>query len=224
MSISGGSGRYSVEPPDPRAYTESLDQQFSRFARAYDLAVKILPGWRRWLRHAIPVIEGPRVLEVSFGTGWLLTQYAGRFTTDGVDLNGALLALARRNLARAAVPANLRQGNVEALPYPDASFDTVVNTMAFTGYPDGAKAMSELARVLRPGGRLVMIDVGYPHGGNRIGTCLVELWKRAGALIRDMTVLFAESGFSVVDEEVGGWGSVHRYVATKRGETTSPIR
>ncbi len=99
--------------------------------------------------------------------------------------------MARRNLARAGVQANLRQGNVEALPYPDASFDTVVNTMAFTGYPDGAKAMSELARVLRPGGRLVMIDIGYPRDGNRIGTSLVGLWKRAGDLIRDMTVLFS---------------------------------
>ena len=50
--------------------------------------------------------------------------------------------------------ADLRLGTVEALPYPDATFDPVVNTMAFTGYPDGAVASAELARVLTLGGRM----------------------------------------------------------------------
>lgn len=211
--------RYSVEPTDRQAFTEAFDRKYSRFAHLYDVAVKVLPFWRRWLRQALPAIEGPRVLEVSFGTGWLLSQYAGRFTTDGIELNEALVDVAHRNLARAGVRAILRQGTVESLPYPDATFDTVVNTMAFTGYPDGARATAELARVLRPDGRLVMIDIGYPHDDNRLGSCLVELWKRAGDLIRDIPALLSENGFSVADEEIGGWGSVHRYVAIKSGST-----
>ena len=64
--------------------------------------------------------------------------------------------------------------------------------MAFSGYPDGHKALSELARVLRPNGRLVIIDVNYPADANRLGTALVELWKRSGDLIRDMHALFTE--------------------------------
>jgi ubiquinone/menaquinone biosynthesis C-methylase UbiE len=146
---------------------------------------------------------------------WLLTQFAGRFETHGIDLNRDLVEIARRNLRRAGVTAELRVGNVEALPYPDGSFDTVLSTMAFSGYPDGRRALSELARVLRPGGRLVIIDVNYPSDGNCLGSALVELWKRSGDLIRDMQALFAELDLDAADREIGGFGSVHLYLAAK---------
>ena len=208
--------RYSTEPDDPQAYTTANDLLYTRFAGLYDIVVKALPVWRRWLGHALPEIRGPRVLEVSFGTGWLLTQYAGRYRTEGIDLNPALVAVARRNLARAGLQADLRQGSVEELPYPDASFDTVVNTMAFTGYPNGATAAAELARVLKPGGRLVLIDIGLPRDGNRLGTTLVQhFWKPLGDLIRDVPALLSEVGLDVKDDEIGGRGTVHRYLATK---------
>lgn len=207
---------YSTEPLDPVAYTVANDRLYTRFARLYDVVVKASPVWRRWLSHALPEIRGPRVLEVSFGTGWLLTRYAGQYDTEGLDFNPDLIAVARRNLARAGVQAELRQGTVEALPYPDAAFDTVVNTMAFTGYPHAATAAAELARVLKPGGRLVLIDIDYPRDGNRVGTWLVErFWKPFGDLIRDIPTVLTEAGLLVEEEEIGGWGSVHQYLATK---------
>ena len=210
---------FSVEPADPGAYTAANDRRYTRWAACYDLAVRFLPIWRRWIGQAVPLIRGPRVLEVSFGTGWLLTQYGERFRTDGVDLNPALLAVARRNLDRAGVRAELRLGSVEALPYPDATFDTVVNTMSFSGYPDGAAAAAELARVLVPHGRLVMVDVNYPADGNRWGTALVDrVWKPAGDLVRDLPALLSAAGLTVRDVQIGGWGSVHLYLATKGGE------
>ncbi len=208
---------YSPEPLDNRRFTESFDRAYSRFARLYELAVRVLPIWRRWLRHALPHIEGPRVLEVSFGTGWLLTQYAGRVEACGVDLNSQMVAIARRNLERAGVHAELRRATVESLPFADGRFDTVVNTMSFSGYPDGAVAMSELRRVLRPGGCLVLIDVNYPGDGNRMGTALASMWRRSGDLIRDMNRLLRKFGFRVREREIGGWGSIHLYVATKPG-------
>jgi ubiquinone/menaquinone biosynthesis C-methylase UbiE len=214
--VDPAASRHSPEPRDKRAFTQSFDRSYSRAARAYDLAVKLLPVWRRWLSRTLPHIEGPRVLEASFGTGWLLTRYAERFETHGIDLNEAMLGVARRNLTRAGMSAQLVRGDVESLPYPAGYFDTVVNTMSFSGYPDGRRAMSELSRVLRPGGTLVMIDVNYPSDGNRAGATLVNLWKRAGDLIRDMQALFGEFGFDASDEEIGGWGSVHLYLATKR--------
>jgi ubiquinone/menaquinone biosynthesis C-methylase UbiE len=205
-----------AEPPDAQAFTARFDRVYSRLARPYDLAVKLLPVWRHWISAALPHIRGPHVLKVSFGTGWLLTRYANDFDTHGVDLNERMVAIAQRNLRRAGVTAELRQANVEALPYPDGQFDTVVNTMSFSGYPNGQRAMTQLHRVLRRRGRLVLIDVGYPHDGNRLGTALVDMWKRAGDVIRDMPPLFDSFGFDVHHEQIGGFGSIHLYVATKR--------
>ena len=88
--------------------------------------------------------------------------------------------------------------------------------MSFTGYPHAAKAMAELRRVLKPAEYLVMVDINYPRNGNRLGSALVALWRHACDLIRDMDALFREFGFAVTDEEIGGFGSVHLYVATKR--------
>ncbi|GJO37132.1 hypothetical protein NJB1604_01420 [Mycobacterium marinum] len=206
---------YRAEPVDAQAFTAHFDRLYTRLARPYDLAVKLLPVWRHWISAALPHIRGPRVLEVSFGTGWLLTRYANNFDTYGVDLNRRMVAIARRNLRRAGVSADLSQANVEALPYPDGQFDTVVNTMSFSGYPNGARAMTQLHRVLRRQGRLVLIDVGYPQDGNRLGTALAGMWQRAGDVIRDMPTLLDGFGFEVQHEQIGGFGSVHLYLATK---------
>ena len=59
---------YSKEPEDSIAYTRELDKAYSRYARVYDLAVKLLPVWKTWIKTVIPYIEGGRVLEASFGT------------------------------------------------------------------------------------------------------------------------------------------------------------
>lgn len=208
--------RYSDEPVDKRAFITRSDRLYSLLAWPYDLAVKLIPVWTRWLEPAVPHVRGPRVLEVSFGTGWLLTRYAGEFDSYGVDLSERMVRVAQRNLRRVGLTAHLLQANVEALPYPDEYFDTIVNTMAFSGYPDGDRAMAELHRMLRPGGRIVMIDIGYPHNGSRVGSAVVWLWKRTGDVIRDMPQLFERFGFDVAAEEVGGLGSVQLYVATKR--------
>ncbi len=207
---------YSREPEDRDSFTRKLDRAYGMFARPYDIGVKMLPVWKTWLKRAIPHIKGPRVLEVSFGTGFLLTQYAGEFDTDGIDYNEKMVAVASDNLERKGIAARLRQGNVEALPYEHDTFDCIVNTMAFSGYPDGHRAMSELHRVLKPGGRLVIIDVEFPADRNRLGMGATRIWAALGDLIRDLGKLLHECGFDYTEEEIGGFGTVHLYVATKR--------
>jgi len=206
---------YSREPPDVREFTAAFDRFYTRFAPTYDFLVKLVPLWKRWLNRALPHIKGPRVLEVSFGTGYLITQLAGTFETHGIDLNARMVETARGNLRRAGLEAHLCRGTVEALPYRDASFDTVLCTMAFSGYPDAQKALAEMLRVLRSDGRLVIVDVNYPAGGNPIGQWVTELCKRAGDLVRDMGGLFRAFALRYSDEEIGAFGSVHLYVALK---------
>jgi ubiquinone/menaquinone biosynthesis C-methylase UbiE len=207
---------YSTDPEDKNKFTVQMDKFYSASAGIYDFLVKVLPTWRNWIKHVLPYIEGPRVLEVSFGTGYLLTRYAGRFETHGIDYNENMVAIANKNLTRKGIAADLRQGNVESLPYEDNSFDTVVNTMAFTGYPDAQKALSELHRVLKPGGKLVMVDIAYPKNGNWLGVLATKAWIAFGDLVRDMDELFQAFNFETTDKEIGGFGSVHLYIAKKR--------
>ncbi len=207
---------YSEEPADTKVFQETFDKFYTRTARLYDLGVKILPVWKTWLKRALPYIQGRRVLEVSFGTGYLLMQYASRFETHGVDINARMVAVAKRNLEKRGMCADLKQGNVEQLPYLDEYFDTVISTMALSGYPDGARAMSEIRRVLRPGGRLILIDVNYPADHNRLGMRLTSFWRHLGDIIRDVGKLLEAHGFDYEDRKIGGFGSVHMYICQRR--------
>lgn len=210
------SRRYSSEPAEPDAFTKRFDRFYTRFASVYDALVKVGPFWKRWLARALPHIRGPRVLEVSCGTGYLLTKYAGEVDASAIDLNAKMVELTKENLRRSQLTANVQQADVEALPYTDESFDTVLNTMAFSGYPNGQEALAEMTRVLKPGGRLVLIDIGYPDDDDKLGALLTELWRKSGDLIRDMEALLGEAGLDYWKEPIGGSGSVHLYVATKR--------
>lgn len=207
--------RQSNEPENPEQFTREWDRAYTAFAGPYDLAVRLLPIWKTWIRRALPEIVGPRVLEVSFGTGYLISQCAGKFETHGVDFNRKMATVAGRNLLRAGVKAELVQGNVEALPYPDATFDSLVNTMAFTGYPNGAQALREMKRVLRSDGKLILIDFTSPPDRNWLGSKLAAFWERSGDVLRNMPALFRDCGLDYTDESIGAWGSVRLYVATK---------
>jgi ubiquinone/menaquinone biosynthesis C-methylase UbiE len=203
---------YSDEPRDAQAYQEAFDRTYTRIAGIYNIAVKVLPIWKTWLKRALPHIRGRRVLEVSFGTGYLMTHYAGQFDVYGIELNARMLTVAMKNLRQVGLSANLQQGTVEDLPYEDGFFDTVVNTMAFSGYPDGTIAMAEMRRVLVYGGRLVLIDINYPADRNSLGTNLTRCWQLAGDIIRDIDQMLVAHGFDYEDIEIGGFGSVHMYI------------
>jgi ubiquinone/menaquinone biosynthesis C-methylase UbiE len=207
-----------AEPDERRnealvARAQAFDLWASRWAGLYDLAISLAIGRR--LRKAIAHIKGPRVLEVSFGTGYLLCQYASRFDTTGVDYNPRMLEMARRRLSARGVQARLLQGDAHALPFPDNTFDSLVNTDAFTLYRDPQRAMSEFHRVLAPGGRLVLMEYNYPKDRNWLGMKLMAVPRAIGMPMRDFDGLLRGVGFSYEDHSVGMAGLLHMYVATK---------
>ena len=206
---------YSKEPKEKEKFTEDFNKFYTGFAKFYDLVTKIFPFWRRWISTAIPHISGPRVLEVSFGTGYVLKQYTNNYDTYGIDYNQEFVNVLKDKLVSIGVTANIQQGDVQALPYADDYFDSIVNTMAFSAYPDGLKAMSELHRVLKPGGKMILIDIEYPKNRNWLGMKATRAWMAMGDIIREMPPLFEQFGFDYTDEEIGGFGSVHLYVAQK---------
>ena len=206
---------YSSEPENSIEYTKKLDKEYSKYAKAYDIAVKLLPLWKTWIKTVIPYIEGNRVLEASFGTGYLLLQYANNYETHGIDFNDKMIETAKKNLSRKGVKASLQWANVEKLPFPDSYFDTIVNTMAFTGYPNGKQAMAEFYRVLKENGRLLIVDFEYPSNRNILGYCLTKFMESAGDTIRNISQILQEFHFEYTEEEIGGFGSVHLYIAKK---------
>ena len=177
----------------------------------------VFPLWKKWIKRIIPHIKGDKILEVSFGSGYLMTQYvSNKYEIYGIDYNEKMLEITTNKMNKINIKAHLSQGNVEKLPFPDNTFDTVINTMAITGYPDGEKAMSELKRVLKPKGRLLLVDFDYPKNRNMVGYLIVRLWEKFGDIIKDISLLLSKHGLDFENIPVGGFGSVHLFIAQKK--------
>jgi SAM-dependent methyltransferase len=98
------------------------------------------------------------VLEVGIGTGSNLPHYPPGVRLTGLDTSRAMLARAHAHAARLGRPVTLRPAAGHLLDDDDASYDTVVATLLLCSVPDEGAAVGELARVLRPGGRLLLAD------------------------------------------------------------------
>jgi ubiquinone/menaquinone biosynthesis C-methylase UbiE len=99
-----------------------------------------------------------QTLEVAIGTGLNLPFYAEDIQLTGIDFSPAMLALARDRAAQLSRTVGLREADALALPFPDASFDTVVCTFSLCAIPDDRRAVAEMSRVLRTGGLLLLAD------------------------------------------------------------------
>ena len=198
-------------------YTDKMNKEYNWMAKGYDAFMTIFPLWKKWIKKVIPHIKGMKILEVSFGSGYLMTQYASNnYEIYGIDYNNKMIEITENKIKKLNITAKLSQGNVEKLPFPDDAFDTVINTMAFTGYPNGEKAMIELKRVLKRGGKLLLVDFDYPKNRNRFGYMIVKLWEKFGDIIKDINLLLTKYDFEYEDISVGGFGSVHLFIATKK--------
>jgi ubiquinone/menaquinone biosynthesis C-methylase UbiE len=136
-----------------------LRRRWDKHARSYDKQMgfwdrKLFADTREWVcRQA----RG-EVLEVAIGTGLNLDHYPDEVRLTGVDLSPQMLAHARRRADRLGRPVELREDDAQELSFPDASFDTVVCTFALCAIPDDRQAVAQMARVLRPGGTLLLAD------------------------------------------------------------------
>lgn len=99
-----------------------------------------------------------QVLEVAIGTGLNLPLYPDDVTLAGIDLSEQMLRIAKERAAAIGRQVDLRQGNAHELPFGDAAFDAVVCTFSLCAIPDVDRAVAEMWRVLRPGGRLLLAD------------------------------------------------------------------
>lgn len=138
-------------PLDPVAFKERQKRLWSSFEGAAPLT---LPASARLARFA-GIRVGERVLDVGTGTGNLaLTAAREGAQVTGLDLTPNLLDAARRTAALLDLRVDWREGDAEALPFPDASFDVVMSQFGHMFAPRPEVALAEMLRVLRPGGRI----------------------------------------------------------------------
>lgn len=145
---------------------------FSGLPRRYDRAGAALsfgqdPRWRAALVAAVPAGPGDRVLDVATGTGMVAAALARRTgaRVTALDQSPEMLGGLRARIAADPALAALVEpveGEAEALPFPDASFDALTFTYLLRYVDDPAATLRELARVVRPGGTVGMVEFGVP--------------------------------------------------------------
>jgi ubiquinone/menaquinone biosynthesis C-methylase UbiE len=159
------------------------------------------------------------VFEIAIGTGRNLPHYPADVRLTAIELSSEMLKIARKRAADLGREVDLREGNAEALDFPDASFDTVVCTFALCTIPDDRKAVAEAKRVLKPGGRFVAIEhVGSPIGVVRVVERMLEpltLRFEADHLTREPLDHLKAEGFKVEELHRSKLGIVERVLAVK---------
>ena len=203
-----------------------LRRRWDRYAPRYDRDIGLMErlqfaGGREW----VCAQATGEVIEVAVGTGRNFEHYPAGIRLTGVDLSPGMLELARARAADLGVDVDLREGDAQELPFPDASFDTAVCTLGLCGVPDDRAAIAEMHRVLRPGGRLLLLDhIGSHHAVLRFGQRLLErvtLRMLGDYQTRRPLPLLDAAGFEVARSERLKFGTVERVAAVKRPARSS---
>jgi demethylmenaquinone methyltransferase/2-methoxy-6-polyprenyl-1,4-benzoquinol methylase len=161
---------------------------FAGLPRRYDLLSALLsfgqdPRWRDAMVRAVEATPGDRVLDVATGTGMVAAALVRRYgcSVVGLDQSEEMLAGARAKLrAHPALAARIElvRGEAERLPFTDGEFDALTFTYLLRYVDDPAATISELARVVKPGGRIASLEFAVPPG--RFPHALWSFYTRVG--------------------------------------------
>lgn len=192
-------------------------------ARYYDLLAWLLTlgrerAFRDRLVELARVEPGEVVLDVGCGTGTLALAAKRRVgaagTVHGIDASPEMIDRAKRKATKAGSDVVFQTGIVEALPFPDAHFDAVVNTLMLHHLPKPVRqhCAREMRRVLKPGGRVLAVDFATP-ARERQGI-LARFHRHGHLALRDIVELLSEAGLSVVVSGSVGVSDLQFAVAT----------
>jgi demethylmenaquinone methyltransferase/2-methoxy-6-polyprenyl-1,4-benzoquinol methylase len=190
-----------------------LAPTYDRYARLFSFGQD--PRWRRFLVSRVEVGPDDTVLDVATGTAAVAIELVRRTgcRVVGLDQSREMLATGRRRIHDAGLDDRIElvEGTAERLPYPDAAFDALTFTYLLRYVHDPAATMRELARVVRPGGTVAMLEFGVPRGPARLawelyvraglralGTVVSPGWRRVGSFLGDSIRSF-HSRYDVVE-------------------------
>jgi demethylmenaquinone methyltransferase/2-methoxy-6-polyprenyl-1,4-benzoquinol methylase len=173
MSVSSGTEAESGVPHrDSEEFATEVRGMFDRIAGVYDLMNSAMTAglhhqWRSRAVDRAQVGQGSDALDVCCGTGDLALELRRRIGPDGrvvgCDFSEPMLELARRKSGDQGLPVEFGWADALELPYGDASFDAVTIGFGARNLADLGRGLSEMARVLRPGGRLVILEITRPQ-------------------------------------------------------------
>ncbi|MCL5999607.1 MAG: class I SAM-dependent methyltransferase [Chloroflexi bacterium] len=148
--------------------------RYQRLSRFYDvMEARSEKRFSLWRRKLWEMARGPHILEVGVGTGKNMPYWPSDAQMTAIDLTPGMLEIAQRHAQTLDVSADLRVGDIQALDFPDASFNTVVGTFVFCSVPDAVLGLRELRRVLQPEGQVLLLE--HVRSANRVLGALMDI-------------------------------------------------
>ncbi len=157
--------RDALAAPDTKG--QYVRRLFDTIANRYDLITSLLSYGqdRRWKRRLVELSDtrpGQRALDLACGTGDIAFALSARgASVVGLDITHRMLEIAQAKRS-SATPAGFVTGDMMALPFPDARFDVVTTGYGIRNVPDIARSLTEMHRVLKPGGTMLSLDFNRP--------------------------------------------------------------
>lgn len=157
---------FGYEMVDEDKKADQVREVFDSVAAKYDLMNDILSwGFHRWWKRTCvrraEVRPGMKLLDIASGTGDLALKFArlaGAGNVTATDINHEMLAIGAKRLAAAGLPCPVVEADAEALPLADNTFDVVTVSFGIRNMTHKDRALSEMLRVLKPGGRLLVLE------------------------------------------------------------------